>query len=137
MKKQAGIVGMAVLLAALVAQPGEAQSREKTIWDGVYTTEQAARGQQIAQQNCTACHSAAEWTGPSFLGVWSGRPVRELHLMIRSAMPMDGPGRLSPQEYTDIIAYMLRLADVPAGETELPADDEGLGQINVTRQADS
>jgi S-disulfanyl-L-cysteine oxidoreductase SoxD len=135
MKKQAGIAAMAALLIAIAAHPGEAQSAEKTIWEGVYTTAQAARGERLAQQNCTACHSSSEWGHSGFLGAWVGRPIRELHTMIRSSMPMDAPGRLTPQEYADIVAYMLRLANAPAGQTELPATDEGLNRINVTRQA--
>jgi S-disulfanyl-L-cysteine oxidoreductase SoxD len=135
MRPKVGIFGLAALLVLVVAGPGEAQAGGKTIWDGVYTAAQANRGQQTVQQNCVACHSAQEWSNTGFLGAWSGRSVRDLHVMIRSSMPLDAPGRLSRQEYSDVIAYMLRLSDAPTGERELPAGDEELGTIQVTRRA--
>jgi hypothetical protein len=49
-------------------------------------------------------------------------------------MPYDSPGALSDQQYTDIVAYMLELNGVPAGTTELPADEAGLSQITITAQ---
>jgi hypothetical protein len=47
-------------------------------------------------------------------------------------MPADNPGLLSPREYSDIMAYMLRLNEVPTGETELPSSDADLRSITVT-----
>lgn len=67
-----------------------------------------------------------------FIRVWSGGPIARMWENIRTTMPYDSPGRLSAQEYTDVIAYMLQLNKVPAGETELPATTDGLNQITVT-----
>ncbi len=103
-----------------------------TIWDGVFTSAQANRGQETAQAVCFACHSQSEWTNPMFIRVWSGRPIHQMWENLRMTMPYDSPGRLSAQEYSDVVAYMLELNGAPAGETELPADAEGLMQITVT-----
>ncbi len=105
-----------------------------TIWDGVYTAAQANRGQQTAQSVCFACHSQSEWQNPMFIRVWSGRPIHQMWENLRMTMPYDSPGRLSAQEYADVVAYMLELNGVPAGEMELPSDANGLMQITVTAQ---
>ncbi len=105
-----------------------------TIWDGVYTSAQADRGQETAQSVCFACHSQSEWQNPMFIRVWSGRPIHQMWENLRMTMPYDSPGRLSAQEYADVVAYMLELNGVPAGEAELPSDVDGLMQITVTPQ---
>ncbi len=136
MNRKAVIVGAIMFL--LVGGAGEAVAQSngggtKTIWDGVYTEKQAERGEQVVQQNCGACHSSSEWSNARFLGTWNGRPISELHNQIRTTMPFDGPGRLTREEYADIVAYILQLNKVPAGSTELPAEDQGLASITVTR----
>ena len=103
-----------------------------TIWDGVYTVEQADRGADTARTVCFACHSASEWTTPMFIRVWSGRPIHQMWENLRMTMPYDSPGRLTAQEYADVVAYMLELNDAPAGDTELPSDADGLRRIRVT-----
>ena len=150
MARKAGVLGVAVLLAAGCAStpdPAEAQGSppasaeaeaadERTIWDGVFTSEQASQGQRVAQAECLACHSESEWTTPMFLQVWTGRPIRQLYDNIRFTMPYDAPGRLSREQYAEIIAYILRLNGAEAGDTELPSDDEGLDSIIVTAPVD-
>jgi S-disulfanyl-L-cysteine oxidoreductase SoxD len=132
-----GIFWLAALLLVAVAQPGHAQSAasSKTIWDGVYTAAQADRGQRAAQQNCGSCHSPTEWSGNVFINAWAGRPVGELQNHLRMTMPFDAPGKLSPQQYSDIVAYILKINNAPAGQTELPADEESLKRIEVTKPA--
>lgn len=134
MTKTAAIIVSAVVLVLAGSQDafGQARNAGKTIWDGVYTEAQATRGQKAAQQNCGACHSPTEWSTSMFIRSWAGRSVSELHTRIRSTMPMDSPGRLTPQQYADIVAYMLKLNKVPSGKTELPSDADGLNKIAVT-----
>lgn len=139
MKGKAGVLSLATLFIAIAALPAQAQSNgsgaQKTIWDGVYTEAQATRGEAMAQKSCGSCHSSTDWKGAGFIVGWSGRSVGDLHTHLRTTMPFDSPGNLTAQQYTDIVAYMLKLNDVPAGETELPSDDDGLSRIGVTRQA--
>jgi len=66
-----------------------------------------------------------------FLSVRSGRPIGVFIENIQMTMPYDSPGRLTRQEYTDIVAYMLRLNRAPAGETELPSDAAEQATITV------
>ena len=46
-------------------------------------------------------------------------------------MPEDGPGRLSDQEYTDVVAYLLERSDYPPGENELSTDKAELDRIMI------
>ncbi len=105
-----------------------------TIWEGVYTTEQAGRGQQVALTYCFECHSANEWRGPGFFRLWEGRRLGDLYERICRTMPQNDPGRLIAEECADIVAYMLRLQDVPTGDgqRELPSDLEVLDAIFLT-----
>ena len=130
---------LAALSSFLVVETGHAQSNGnggavpvRTIWDGVYTPAQAERGEQSARQNCGACHATAEWTN-TFITAWSGRSVADLHTQIRTTMPFDAPGRLSAAQYADIVAYILKINNIPAGEVELPSEDAALQKITVTR----
>lgn len=129
-----------MVVLVFVARPAVAQSNgtsgaTRTIWDGVYTAAQAARGEAVVAQNCGSCHASNEWAGAMFISSWSGRPVGALHMQIRTTMPFDAPGRLSAAQYADIVAYMLKLNNAPAGESELPSSDDALNTIAVTRPA--
>lgn len=138
MKRTGGIFWLAALLAFVLVQPVQAQAggsaTDRTIWDGVYTDVQATRGQRAVQQNCNSCHSpTTEWANS--LVSWSGRSISDLHSQLRNTMPMDSPGRLTREEYADIVAYILKLNKVPAGAHELPSDEAALKHISVTRRA--
>ena len=114
--------------AAVVAEPVAAT----TIWDGVYTSEQADRGERVAFEVCFACHGQRDWVTPVTLRVWSGRSIRDFYENLRNTMPYDSPASLSREAYADVLSYILELNDVPAGSTPLPSDAAGLGEIQVT-----
>jgi mono/diheme cytochrome c family protein len=140
MNRKSAVFWFAALALIVAAPPAHAQSNGapppiKTIWDGVYTVAQADRGQRAVQQNCGACHTPTEWSNNMFISSWSGRSIGDLQTHLRTTMPFDSPGRLTAAQYTDIVAYMLKLNDVPAGDNELPSESEALKKITVTRQA--
>ena len=97
--------------------------------DGVYTTEQADRGERIYTAVCGVCHGRTEFTGAMFQLTWMAEPVGNLFQHIRTAMPQDDPGSLEPEEYAAVVAYLLRMNGRPAGDTELPTDVEVLRGI--------
>jgi len=98
----------------------------------LYSAEQARRGQATYGKHCVSCHSAATYTGAAFRLAWGGQPVFDLWEQIRTTMPMDGPGKLSPREYADIVAYLLKLNGLPAGPTDLPSDPDKLKPLVIT-----
>ncbi len=130
--------GVGAAQAAAAAPPAEEAASEPSprtgplsVYDGVYTVAQAARGEQVQQRECGACHAPNEWAGGRILGSYSGRTVFDFVHQLRATMPMDGPGRLSLQEYTDVVTYMLQLNSIPAGEQELPATEEDLRLVRL------
>ena len=114
--------------------------QEGTIWDGVYTDEQAQRGMQTYEQECAACHLddlmgdgiAPALVGSSFFFRWSDLSVGDMYTAIRTTMPQGAPASLSPSGYADISAYLLQKNNVPAGDNELPSDVDGLEAITIT-----
>ena len=115
------------------------QEADSSTLDGVFTSAQARRGRRVYNQNCASCHGqglrggemAPSIAGSDFIVFWTEVPVGSLFERIRVSMPEDGPGRLSDEEYTDVVAYMLDRSDYPSGETELPADKTELNKIMI------
>ena len=98
---------------------------------GVYNEEQALRGREVYAGLCQSCHPAASHTGPAFKNTWTGRPLSELFGYIRDRMPKNEPGSLTPEEYADVLAYLLKLNQMPAGAVELPTDTVTLKKIRI------
>ncbi len=122
-----------LLAAALGLAPATAQ--ERTIKDGVYTAEQAARGREAYREQCSACHAsnlmggemAPGLVGPGFVGGWSGETLFEFADFTNATMPQDAPGRLSPEQLNDIIAFILERNEYPAGSEALAIDLDNEG----------
>lgn len=87
-----------------------------------FTAEQATRGQRVFTSICSACHGRNEFTGPIFALTWKAEPVGNLFQHISTNMPEDRPGSLAPEEYAAVLAYILQLNGVTAGDRALPAD---------------
>ena len=123
---------LGICLAA-AAQP------TRSVWDGVYTMQQEARGEALYEQQCASCHglslnggeSAPPLTGGEFLSNWAGLTVGDLFDRIRVSMPADRPGHLSRQQTADILAHILAENQFPAGANELATRSEVLQQIRI------
>jgi mono/diheme cytochrome c family protein len=130
------LLAVVAWLLAVTAIVAGAQARQ-TVWDAVYTKEQADRGQKLYDAQCGRCHgdsltgveSAPPLTGARFADNWEGTPLDDLFERMRMSMPLDKPGSLSRAQNADILAYMLRVNGFPAGETLLNAEAGALGQI--------
>lgn len=96
---------------------------------GAYTSVQAKRGEGYFDAVCTACHVRSDFAGPQFMRSWGGAPAGELFMFISTTMPQDNPASLSLQEYADILAYLMQLNEMPAGDRELPGNQEALNAI--------
>lgn len=125
--------------AVLCALAAWAQAPARSVWSGVYTEAQAERGQVAYNAECARCHgtqlqggeSAPPLAGIDFLANWNGLTVADLFERIRVSMPADRPGRLPREQNADIIAYMLRASEFPAGPAELAPRAEALRDIRV------
>ena len=112
----------------------------KTVWDGVYSEEQATRGRQLYNSKCSSCH-AADLSGgemaPPLVGItfqsnWNGLSVGDLSERIRVSMPLGQEGSLSRQQVSDVIAAILAAGEYPAGKTELTNQPDVLKTIQIT-----
>jgi mono/diheme cytochrome c family protein len=110
-------------------EPGTSAGR--SVLDGVFTLDQASRGQQKFKQACTACHMVGEHTGRRFAGKWGGMSVGELLDLVSATMPEGDPGSLQPAEYVSILAYFLRESGYPEGAEELPAESSELMKVRI------
>ena len=114
-----------------------AQPPTKSIWDGIYTEEQATRGKTLYASECSSCHGA-ELTGGEmapglaggeFISGWDGLTVGDLFERIRISMPQNSPGSLSGQQNADILAFVFSVNKFPKGTSELPKEAGILKQI--------
>ena len=89
---------------------------------GLYTVEQAERGEQVFKKVCYECHEVEDLTNEDFRFEWDGRSVCELYELVRTTMPDENPGTLSREQYLDAIAYVLKINNQPAGPAEFVGD---------------
>jgi mono/diheme cytochrome c family protein len=133
--KRGFIASCGLVLGAVLAS---AQA-QKTIWDGVYSEEQAKRGEQLYAEHCARCHgdglggveSAPALTGPAFYANYEGEPLNALFERIRMSMPQDNPGSLSRAQNADIVSHLLRAGGYPAGSAALEGQASVLTAIKV------
>jgi cytochrome c len=123
----------------LLAAVGLFAQASRSVWDGVYTLEQAKRGATLYANECASCHgtalnggeSAPPLTGGEFFSNWNGLTVGDLFERIRVSMPADNPGKLKREQDADILAFMLSMNQFPAGAAELEHRTELLKQIRI------
>jgi mono/diheme cytochrome c family protein len=110
-----------------------------TVWDSVYSSAQAVRGESSYVKLCARCHQASlggadqspPLVGSAFLGNWNGLTLADLHDRIRTTMPPDSIGIADRQAVADVIAYVLKANGFPSGATDLLPDAERLKSITV------
>jgi mono/diheme cytochrome c family protein len=115
------------------------QNDTRSVWDGVYTAEQADRGRPLYVKECASCHgdqltggeAAPALAGGAFLSNWNGLTVGDLFERIRKTMPQSKPGKLPRTTIADLTAYMLKVNEFPAGKEELSTKPEMLSQIQI------
>jgi mono/diheme cytochrome c family protein len=139
----------AALGAAFGALGRTAAGDTLSVRDGVFTAEQARRGQIAYTGPCDRCHGlkldgapddpdmlpAPPVAGPKFLRNWNGRTLAALFEYTRATMPANNPGYLSDAEVADIVAYMLSASGLPAGDETLRPDLEVLASIAIVSQS--
>jgi mono/diheme cytochrome c family protein len=140
-------VAIAVLTAAVTGAAAGAGAAARgqaapSIWDGIYTDAQAARGQDRYKASCATCHaedllgaSGPALVGESFMQRWNGTSVNDMLVVLRQTMPQDSPDSLGTPGYLDLIAFVLKNNSAPPGATELPGDAAALQRIRITSRA--
>jgi mono/diheme cytochrome c family protein len=140
-KLTAATTTVLMMLGLLSTSPGaqEIAKGSRSVWDGVYTKDQAKRGETLYAQHCSSCHGpdlsgndeAAPLTGANFLSNWDGLTVGDLSERVRISMPPNKLGKLSRQEIVDILSYVLGVNSFPAGKSELDSKLELQKQVRI------
>lgn len=133
-----GVMGVVFAVSAGSAVVAGAQAAG-SVWGGVYTDEQAKRGEAVANKLCTSCHgpdlsggeAGPTLVGLEFLGNWNNLSVADFFDRVRATMPADAPGTMTPQQTSDVTAYVFKLNKFPAGKTELTTDVAALKGIKI------
>jgi S-disulfanyl-L-cysteine oxidoreductase SoxD len=108
-----------------------------SMWDGIYTPDQAKSGEQSYKKECGGCHGETleglgqtpPLAGDDFKSNWKGQTLDDLFEKIQTTMPARSPGSLKREQNAEIVAYMLKFNGYPAGKKALPSDSETLEQI--------
>ncbi|AHG88642.1 hypothetical protein J421_1105 [Gemmatirosa kalamazoonensis] len=103
----------------------------RTTRSAVYTEVQAKRGADVYVMSCKSCHTPASHTGVTFATWWKGKTVGDLLGFVSTKMPKNDPGGLDPQQYADVVAYLLKMNKLPAGESELPPDADAVKDVRI------
>ena len=140
LKKKNALLALTLILGGLSYQPLYAQAAPG---DGIYSADQAHRGEDLYKKQCTACHGEAldgagpypPLSGDEFLSKYTGKPASNVYDMIQKLMPATAPGTLTRPQAADLLAYILSFNKFPAGKTDLPNDDASLAKLTLPKPA--
>jgi S-disulfanyl-L-cysteine oxidoreductase SoxD len=130
---------LAVIWLASVAQFSAQAEQGKSVWDGVFTKQQAERGAAQYKVSCSECHGAdlggdgfaPALSGSDFMGNWTDLSVGDLFERIRISMPPSDPGSVTPAQKADIVAHLMNANKFPVGQAELEPKTEVLKGIKI------
>lgn len=99
----------------------------------LYTTAQAKAGEAVYTANCVSCHgpdlhgrAGPAVAGTDFLAAakdndWT---LQQIQYVVTQMMPLNASGSLSPEQYANVMAFLLASDCLPAGSTAFPKDDQ-------------
>ena len=120
---------LGLAITAAVALSAAAQDAPTSVQAGVYSDDQATRGEEIFSEACLVCHQPEEFVEGAYMEGWAGQSVDDMVEFIRSTMPEDNPGRLKREQYVDVVAFLFKQNGLPSGDAEM--DRDTLGQIMI------
>ena len=132
-----------LLVAVSTTVRSTAQQPAGSVWNGIFSVQQASRGKASYDGVCARCHGAQlmggadggpTLKGSSFLGHWTGDTLASLYVKIRDTMPRNTPGTISEEVKIEILAYLLQQNGFPAGGTELKVELAALDEVRVTQK---
>src|SRR6266508_1660050 len=122
-------------------EPQNAASAGRTVWDSVFSSAQAARGQAVYKRTCSECHrdDLSGSDGPPLRGLdffirWRGQTVKDMLEELQATMPMSKPGSVDPQTFLDVLGFLFQANGVPVGTTDLVAEPNFLDAILITEK---
>ena len=127
-----GLLAAAALLGAPDVAAAQNASTRSTL-DGVYTEEQAQRGEQLNHNVCAECHEDGDFTWV-LMESWVEATVNALYEVVSTEMPEDNPGSLAPEQYADVLAYIFKINGMPPGSTALEPTADALRNIIIRQK---
>lgn len=136
-----GVACCAFVIVAVSSAVGNARQL-RPLTAGIYSAEQAARGQALYEDQCASCHGmemegsiGPPLVGADFLANYSASPVAALVDKIQDTMPFQAIGSLSREQSIDLTTYILQAGEFPAGQAELGAAQLAQIAFPVTQAA--
>ncbi len=126
------MLGLTALLSAQAPAAPAQGAAARSIWSGIFTSEQAQLGAFLYDTHCSMCHApnmtgrldadgdAFPLVGSEFWRRHEGKGLNETFTFMRTRMPLGAGGSLRDRDYAAILAYILEQNGYPAGMTELP-----------------
>ena len=102
----------------------------QSMLNGVFTSAQAARGEQRFKESCVTCHSIEEQAS-SLRSKYRNGTLHDVFSVISTTMPQNTPGSLTPEDYASIVALYLRQSGHAPGSTDLPANPAALAKMRI------
>lgn len=142
MRQRNLVAATAVLAGLALAVAVQAQSTSRSVWEGIYSVEQAARGEAQYNARCSACHGATlngtgeapGLSGGEFVSHYDQLTIADLFDRVRTTMPQNDPGSMTRDEYADIVAFLLKSNGFPAGAAPLDRRTEVMATIGIQAQ---
>jgi mono/diheme cytochrome c family protein len=99
--------------------------------NGAFSADQVERGKLVFESYCASCHAPDFHTGEQFRFSWYGRTVLDYFKLVKRTMPEDNPGGLTDDDYTRVIAYILKLNGFQPGPDSLRSDTLDLKRTRI------
>ena len=126
MFKRSLILPVLLLLFISALAIGQYGGRRVTVWSGVYSADQAAKG-EVKYGQCRGCHgpsldgngSTPPLRGDRFMEHWREDNLDSLFSFIKNTMPPRANTGLTEADTVEIVSYILQSNDFPAGNDAL------------------
>jgi mono/diheme cytochrome c family protein len=126
-----------VAFGVAAARAQDMAPRDPAVATGFYTSDQASRGRDSFENNCSECHQSdlsgragPPLKGSVFVERWRGKSGADLLDTIRRTMPADRRTVLSEARALDLVAFLLQENGFPPGDHDLDVDAAGRLRFN-------
>jgi ubiquinol-cytochrome c reductase cytochrome c subunit len=139
--RRSPLASVALLVIGLLATGGAYAlfTTSATAETSSQVSSMVSEGQKLLAANCAGCHgdkaeggnAGPTLSGPDFTNGYKDGNASALYNKISMDMPSSAPGSLTPEQYADVMAYVLNVNKYPAGQAEIPKDGAGLKTVKM------